>query len=117
MIYISFQLPKKSHIITLWAVYTKLCRHLPVIYHKNGRHHSVLGAFRGPSQQLHFQPPVFSFDTPTMDIDIGAPMDVSPPPAFGDVEPIVPAAREKGKAKALELDKKAEKKESNKPWE
>ena len=44
MIYISFQLPKKSHIITLWAVYTKLCRHLPVIYHKNGRHHSLIPA-------------------------------------------------------------------------
>src|SRR6266699_3136243 len=42
MIYISFQSPKKSHIITLWAVYTKLCRHLPVIYHKNGRHHSKI---------------------------------------------------------------------------
>jgi len=57
----------------------------------------VLGAFRGPSQQLRFQPPVFSFDTPTIDIDIGAPMDVSPPPALGDMEPITPAAREKGK--------------------
>jgi len=77
----------------------------------------VLGAFRGPSQQLRFQPPVFSFDTPTIDIDIGAPMDVSPPPAFGDAEPIVPAAREKGKAKAVESPTKKERKESDKPWE
>jgi len=78
----------------------------------------VLGAFRGPSQQLRFQPPAFSFDTPTIDIDIGAPMDVSPPPAFGDAEPIVPAAREKGKAKAIESPtKKEEEEESKKPWE
>jgi hypothetical protein len=77
----------------------------------------VLGAFRGPSQQLRFQSPIFSFDTPTIDIDIGAPMDVSPPPAFGDAEPIVPAAREKGKAKAIESPTKKERKESDKPWE
>ena len=78
----------------------------------------VLGAFREPSQQLRFQPPVFSFDMLTIDIDIGAPMDVSPPPAFGDAEPIVPAAREKGKAKAIESPtKKEEKDESKQPWE
>ena len=78
----------------------------------------VLGAFRGPSQQLRFQPPVFSFDTPTIDIDIGAPMDVSPPPAFGDAEPVVPAAREKGKARAIESPtKKEETEESKQPWE
>src|SRR6266446_1920681 len=77
----------------------------------------VLGAFRGPSQQLRFQLPIFSFDTPTIDIDIGAPMDVPPPPAFSDVEPITPAVHEKGKGKVIELDKKKERKESNKPWE
>src|SRR6266446_4329432 len=77
----------------------------------------VLGAFRGPSQQLHFQPPVFLFDTPTININIGAPMDVSPPPAFGDAEPIVPAAREKGKAKAVKSPMKKERKESDKNWE
>ena len=77
----------------------------------------VLGAFRGPSQQLRFQPPAFSFDTPTIDIDIGAPMDVSPPPVFGEAEPVVPAAREKGKARAIESPTKKERKESDKPWE
>ena len=55
--------------------------------------------------------------TPTIDIDIGAPMDVSPPPAFGDAEPIIPTAREKGKAKAVESPMKKERKESDKPWE
>src|SRR6266446_9232855 len=77
----------------------------------------VLGAFRGPSQQLRFQLPIFSFDTPTIDINIGAPMDVSPPPAFSDAEPIVPATREKGKVKAIESLTKKERKESDKPWE
>jgi hypothetical protein len=75
----------------------------------------VLAAFRGPSQQLCFQPPVPSFDMEAIKIDIGAPMDVS---AFSDVEPIIPTAREKAKAKAIELGKeKRERKELNKIWE
>jgi hypothetical protein len=35
----------------------------------------VLAAFRGPSQQLCFQPPVPSFDMEAIEIDIGTPMD------------------------------------------
>jgi hypothetical protein len=75
----------------------------------------VLAAFRGPLQQLRFQLPVPSFDMEAIEIDLGAPMDVS---AFSDVEPIIPAACEKGKGKGIELGKeKRERKESNKIWE
>jgi hypothetical protein len=78
-------------------------------------HDMVLAAFRGPSQQLRFQLPVPSFDMEAIEIDIGAPMDVS---AFSDTEPIVPTAHEKGKAKVIEPGKeKRERKESNKIWE
>jgi hypothetical protein len=77
----------------------------------------VMGAFRGPSPQLRFQPPALSFDTQTFEIDAGAPMDVSSP-AFGEAEPVIAAVREKGKAKAIEPEKeKRERKESNKIWE
>ena len=61
MIYISFQLPKKSHIITLWAVYTKLCRHLPVIYHKNGRHHSTESVDSTDSTKYPWNPKKFLY--------------------------------------------------------
>jgi hypothetical protein len=75
----------------------------------------VLAAFQGPSQQLCFQLPVPSFDMEAIEIDIGAPMDVS---TFSDAEPIIPAMHEKGKVKAIKPGKeKRERKESNKIWE
>jgi hypothetical protein len=75
----------------------------------------LLAAFWGPSQQLRFQLPVPSFNMEAIEIDISTPMDVS---AFSNAEPIIPAAREKGKVKVIEPGKeKRERKESNKIWE
>jgi hypothetical protein len=62
----------------------------------------VLAAFRGPSQQLRFQLPIPSFNMEAIEIDIGTPMDIS---TFSDAEPIIPAAHEKGKGKAIKLGK------------
>jgi len=81
----------------------------------------VLSAFWAPSQRLRFQPPILSFATESIEIEIGGPMDISPPHAFGDEQPIVLTVSKKGKEKATEPAKekkeKKENKESNIIWE
>jgi len=77
----------------------------------------VLNAFRAPSQRLRFQPPVLSFATESIEIEIGVPMDVSPLRAFEKAEPIIIAVPNKGKAHAIEPTSEEEQKEEEKIWE